>query len=175
MEVALGKLDFFVRLEYFCSLLASENESGPARRRVRERERGKYMAHIEYATASYKTPLHHRILANMPVLASWVDKESGETIKVEGTTENIGESSALVNLEVLPPVGSEVRLRIFEENKTVIEVATQVIRVERDPSKPLAALSILDNFKKWKNTAMTAAQQWVTRHWQLNYEEEWVN
>jgi hypothetical protein len=133
------------------------------------------MAQIEYATSSYRTPLHHRILANMPVIASWVDKESGETIKVEGTTENIGESSALVNLEVLPPVGSEVKLRIFEEEKTVIEVATQVIRVERDPSKPLAALSILDNMKKWKNTAMSAAQNWVTRHWQLNYEEEWVN
>lgn len=134
-----------------------------------------YMAQIEYATASYKTPLHHRILANMPVVASWVDEESGETIKVEGTTENIGESSALVNLEVLPPVGSEVKLRIFEEKKTVIEIATQVIRVERDPSKPLAALSVLDNLKKWKNTAMTAAQNWATRHWQLNYEEEWVN
>ncbi|MEK7854907.1 MAG: hypothetical protein AAB288_02370, partial [Acidobacteriota bacterium] len=81
-----------------------------------------YMAQIEYATASYKTPLHHRILAHMPVIATWVDEESGETIKVEGTTENIGESSALVNLEVLPPVGSEVKLRIFEEKKTVIEV-----------------------------------------------------
>jgi hypothetical protein len=119
--------------------------------------------------------MHHRILANMPVLASWVDQESGKTIKVEGTTENVGESSTLVNLEVLPPVGSRVKLRIFEEDKTVIEVATQVIRVERDPSKPLAALSILDNIKKWKQDAMLAAQKWVTRHWQLNYEEEWVN
>ncbi|MGQ0541654.1 MAG: hypothetical protein ACT4O9_07380 [Blastocatellia bacterium] len=133
------------------------------------------MAQIDYATASYKTPLHHRILANMPVQASWIDQESGETIKVDGITENVGESSALVNLEILPPVGSQVRLRILEEKKTVIEVATQVIRVERDPSKPLAALSVLENLKKWKNTAMTAAQNWVTRHWQLNYEEEWVN
>ena len=51
----------------------------------------------------------------------------------------------------------------------------EVIRVERDPSKPMAALSVLENLKKWKNVAMTAAQAWVTRHWQLNYEEEWVN
>lgn len=133
------------------------------------------MAQIEYATSSYKTPLHHRILANMPVKASWVDSESGKTVSVEGITENVGESSTLVNLEVLPPVGSQVKLRIFEEDKTVIEVATRVIRVERDPSKPLAALSVLENVKKWKNTAMEAAQRWVTRHWQLNYEEEWVN
>ena len=133
------------------------------------------MAQIEYATSSYKSPLHHRILANMPVKASWIDEESGKRINVLGTTENIGESSALVNLEVLPPVGSEVKLRILEEEKTVIEVQTKVIRVERDPSKPLAALTVLANLKKWKDVAMDAAQQWVTRHWQLNYEEEWVN
>jgi hypothetical protein len=133
------------------------------------------MAHIEYATSSYKTPMHHRILANMPIVASWVDGDSGKTVKVQGTTENVGETSALVNLDVLPPVGSQVKLKIFEDDKAVIEVSTRVIRVERDPSKPLAALSVLDNLKKWKTTAMTAAQAWVTRHWQLNYEEEWVN
>ena len=134
-----------------------------------------HMAQIEYATSSYKTPLHHRILANMPVEASWIDEESGKRIKVEGTTENLGESSALVNLEILPPVGSEVKLRIMGDDKPIIEVATEVIRVERDPSKPLAALTILQNLKKWKSTAMEAAQAWVTRHWQLNYEEKWVN
>lgn len=111
----------------------------------------------------------------MPVQASWVDEESGETVRVDGITENVGENSTLVNLDVLPPVGSAVRLRILEEDKAIIEVSTQVIRVERDPSKPLAALSVLENLKKWKTTAMDAAQKWVTRHWQLNYDEEWVN
>ncbi len=76
---------------------------------------------------------------------------------------------------VLPPVGSEVMLRIIDDEKTIIEVPTQVIRVERDPSKPLAALSVLENLKKWRQIALTAAQTWVTRHWQLNYDEEWVN
>jgi hypothetical protein len=111
----------------------------------------------------------------MPIQASWVDAESGETVLVDGLTENVGETSTLVNLDVLPPVGSEVRLRILEEDRTIIEVSTQVIRVERDPSKPMAALTILENLKKWRGTAMSAAQRWVTRHWQLNYEEEWVN
>lgn len=133
------------------------------------------MAHVEYSESSYKSPLHHRILANMPVQASWVDAESGKTVKVDGLTENLGENSALVNLDTLPPVGSQVKLRILEEDKAIIEVSTRVIRVERDPSKPLAALTILENLKKWKLTALTAAQKWVTRHWQLNYEEEWVN
>lgn len=111
----------------------------------------------------------------MPVKASWVDAESGETVKVEGLTENLGETSALVNLDTLPPVGSEVRLKIMGENKPIIDVTTRVIRVERDPGKPMAALSILENVKKWKNTALAAAEAWVTRHWQINYEEEWVN
>jgi hypothetical protein len=133
------------------------------------------MADVEYATSSYKTPLHHRIIASMPVQASWIDATSGETISVEGMTENVGENSTLVNLETLPPVGSEVKLKIMGEKRPIIEVSTTVIRVERDPSKPMAALSVLENLKKWKNVAMGAAQAWVTRHWQLNYEEEWVN
>ncbi len=136
---------------------------------------GIYMSEIDYATSSYKTPLHHRIIASLPVRASWVDLESGETIFVDGTTENVGETGTLVNLEVLPPVGSAVTLRILDEEKSIIEVATQVIRVERDPSKPLAALNILENLKKWKLVAMTAAEKWVVHHWHLNYDEEWVN
>ena len=133
------------------------------------------MAHLGYSTTSFRTPLHQRIMASMPVQASWVDAESGDAVLVDGMTENLGETSTLVNLEVLPPVGSEVTLRLFDEEKTIIEVSTHVIRVERDPSKPLAALSIVENAKNWKTTALTAAQEWATRHWQLNYEEEWVN
>jgi len=135
------------------------------------------MSHLDYSESSYRSPVHGRILANMPVRASWIDSESGEKVVVEGLTENLGENSMLVNLDVLPPVGSEVKLRILEEedNKPIIEVQTEVIRVERDPSKPLAALSIVQNLKKWKQVALTAAENWVHRHWQLNYEEEWVN
>lgn len=133
------------------------------------------MADVDYATSSYRTPLHHRITASMPVRATWVDAESGRTIRVEGLTENVGEASALVNLEVLLPVGSKVRLKILGDDKPIIDVKTEVIRVERDPSKPMAALSVLENLKKWKETALSEAQAWVTRHWQLNYEEEWVN
>ncbi len=133
------------------------------------------MSRLAYTTVVNKTPVQHRIMASLSVQASWVDEVSGNTIFVNGLTENLGETSALVNLDILPPVGSEVKLRIFDEEKTIIEVQTNVIRVERDPSKPLAALSVSDNFKKWKQNVLTAAQNWVTRHWQLNYEEDWVN
>jgi hypothetical protein len=116
-------------------------------------------------------------MANLQVQASWIDAESGNTIFVEGMTENLGENAALINLETLPPVGSEVTLRIIEAEKTIIEVPTQVIRVVRDPSKPLAALLVLQNVKEWKRIALTAAQSWLTRHLRLNYDynEEWVN
>ncbi|MBK8149637.1 MAG: hypothetical protein IPN69_03380 [Acidobacteria bacterium] len=133
------------------------------------------MANLHITETAIKSPFNQRIMANLAVQASWVDKESGETVNVNGVTENVGETSTLVSLEFLPPVGSEVQLRIFENEEAIIEVPTEVIRVERDPSQPLAALSILDNVKKWKSIVMTAAETWVTRHWQLNYEEEWVN
>jgi hypothetical protein len=133
------------------------------------------MAHLENSTVTNKSHLHQRIMASLTVQASWVDSESGEIIVVDGMTENLGENSALVNLDILPPVGSAVQLRIFDEENTIIEVPTHVIRVQRDPSKMLASLSIMDNLKKWQSDALSAAQSWVTRHWQLNYEEEWVN
>ncbi len=133
------------------------------------------MSRLSYNTNEHRPPVHQRIMANLQFEASWVDAESGDRISVEGLTENLGEATALVNIEILPPVGSAVMLRIFDEERTIIEVPTQVIRVERDPSKPLAALSILENVKKWKQNVLTAAQDWVTRHWRLNYEEEWVN
>jgi hypothetical protein len=133
------------------------------------------MSRLAYSATENKTHLHQRIMASLPVQASWIDSATGKMVSVEGLTENLGENSALVNLDILPPVGSEVTLRLFDEEKTIIEVPTQVIRVERDPSKPLAALSVLENVKSWKQKALTAAQAWVTRHWQMNYEEEWVN
>lgn len=133
------------------------------------------MSRLAYTTEVNRTPVQHRIMASLAVQASWVDEVSGNMVYVNGLTENLGEATALVNLDILPPVGSEVKLRVFDEDKTIIEVPTHVIRVERDPSKPLAALSVLDNLKKWRLNVLTAAQNWVTRHWQLNYEEDWVN
>ncbi|HVG40676.1 MAG TPA: hypothetical protein VM888_03615, partial [Chitinophagaceae bacterium] len=72
---------------------------------------------------------------------------------------------------------SEVTLRIIDEEKTIVEVSTQVIRVERNPGKPLVALSVSENLKNWKQIALTAAQMWVSRNLRLNYDynKEWVN
>jgi hypothetical protein len=133
------------------------------------------MRQLSYSENVTKNPLHKRIMANLRVQATWLDKTTGESILVEGTTENLGETSALVNFEQLPPVGSEICLRVLDDEKTLIETPASVIRVQRDPSKPLAALTVLENIKTWKEDVLTAAQAWVVRQWKLNYEEEWVN
>jgi L-arabinose isomerase len=121
-----------------------------------------------------KKDFQERILANLRVQASWTDKATKKKFMVEGLTVNIGKDSTLVNLETLPPVGSAVNLRVLENDKTLIVVPTEVIRVQRDPGKPLVALSVLENLKKWKRKVVTAAEEWVLRQWRLNYEEEYV-
>lgn len=133
------------------------------------------MARVAQNTSTYSSPLHRRIMAKLAVQASWVNEDNGNVVFVNGLTENLGETSVLVNLDVLPAVGSDVKLRLLDENNFIIEVEAHVIRVERDPGKPLAALSISENLNKWKQKALTAAQDWVTRNWRLNYEEDWVN
>jgi len=133
------------------------------------------MARLSQPAVGYGTPLHQRIMAKLTVQASWVDEDSGNIVFVNGLTENLGESTVLVNLDILPAVGSEVKLRLSDENKFIIEVDAEVIRVERDPGKPLAAMYIRENLKKWKIKALAAAQDWVAKHWRLNYEEDWVN
>lgn len=144
--------------------------------KLKYKREGENMAELAYPTMAGGTPLHQRITAKLQVRVSWKDETNDETISVLGTTENVGETSALVNLNMLPKVGSEVKLRLLDEDKTIIESSAQVIRVERDPSRPQAALSIMQNLKKWRDSALTAAQEWVTRDLRINYEgDDWLN
>ncbi len=134
------------------------------------------MGQVAYPTFAEKSPLHQRVLARLQAQVSWEDEDGNRKVSILGTTENVGENSALVNLEILPKVGSSVKLRLINENNTIIETSAEVIRVERDPSKPQAALSIVENIKKWKESALTAAQDWVTKDIKLNYEDDgWLN
>jgi PilZ domain len=132
------------------------------------------MAYLSQYINDSKPLLHERILAHLPVRVKWRDKTTGKEVSVEGVTENIGETGALVNFRILPPVGSEVSLLVMDEKKKLIQVSAEVIRVERDPTKPMAALSVVQNLKKWNTTAVKAAQEWVAKRF-LEYEEEWVN
>jgi predicted transcriptional regulator len=132
------------------------------------------MAYLSQYISDSKPLLHERVLAQLPVRAKWKDKTTGKEVSVDGVTENIGETGALVNFRVLPPVGSEVSLLVMDEKKKLVQVLAEVIRVERDPMKPLAALAIMQNIKKWKQTAVKAGKDWVAKRF-LEYEEEWIN
>ncbi len=134
------------------------------------------MAELAYPTFAGKSPLHQRIMAKLQVHVSWKDETNGKSFSVYGTTENVGETSALINVDILPRVGSNVKICLMDDDSTVVETSATVIRVERDPSKPQAALSILKNLKEWKDKALTAAQAWVSRDIKLNYVDDgWLN
>ena len=134
------------------------------------------MSHLSYTGVAENVPLHRRIQARLQAQVTWVEEDSNEKISILGTTENVGENNALVNLNVLPKVGSDVKLRLYDDEKPLIEVPARVIRVERDPGKPQAALSIVKNIAKWKDDVLAAAQDWVTRDLRINYEgDDWLN
>lgn len=129
---------------------------------------------MQMVGASARRAFTPRVLVQMPVQATWTDTNTGETVLVDGITENVGTGSVLVNFDNLPPVGGEVHLRVLDEQDTLLEVETEVIRVERDPSKPLAALNVLDHVNEWQERVWTTAQEVAARTYASD-EDEWIN
>ena len=91
-----------------------------------------------------------RYLVHINVRAEWDDERSGEHIVVEGETENIGPQGALVHLERLPDVGSRVRVIVPDAEGRTVEAVAEVIRLERNPVQPLAALQLLGETDEWR-------------------------
>ena len=91
-----------------------------------------------------------RYVIQIPVRAEWDDEASGEHVVVEGETENVGPSGALVHLEKLPQVGSRVQLTVLDAQGTQLSTVTEVIRLERNPVQPLAALILIDATEEWR-------------------------
>lgn len=126
------------------------------------------------SAATARRVVNPRILVQMPVQATWTDA-SGEIVSVKGMTENVGTNSVLVNFDNLPPVGGEVHLRMMDDSDTpLLEADARVIRVERDPSKPLAAMNVLDNVDEWQERVWTTAQEVAARTYASD-EDEWIN
>ena len=91
-----------------------------------------------------------RYLASLLVRAEW-DTEDGVHVVAEGTTENVGPAGALVHLQrELPDVGSRVQLQVLSEDGMKLQVVTEVLRIERNPAYPLAALQLLDAADEWR-------------------------
>lgn len=91
-----------------------------------------------------------RYLAALEVRAEW-DESNGAHIVTEGTTENIGPEGTLVHLpKRLPEVGGRVRLEVQGQDGHKLQVITEVLRIERNPGHPLAALQLLGETDEWR-------------------------
>lgn len=91
-----------------------------------------------------------RYLASFEVRAEW-DEPGGAHILSEGITENVGPEGTLVHLpKKLPEVGSRVRLEVHGEDGHTLQVVAEVLRIERNPGHPLAALQLLGETDEWK-------------------------
>lgn len=91
-----------------------------------------------------------RYLVHITVRAEWDDEKSGEHVVVDGETENVGPTGALVHLERLPEVGSRVQLTVPGLQGTTLQTVAEVLRLERNPVQPLAALHLLGETDEWR-------------------------
>jgi len=97
------------------------------------------------------------------VRAEW-DEPGGAHILSEGTTENVGPEGTLVHLpRRLPDVGSRVRLEVQGGDGKKLQVVAEVLRIERDPGHPLAALQLLGETDEWRGLIWEPAAPRVIR------------
>jgi hypothetical protein len=103
-----------------------------------------------------------RYLVSFEVRAEW-DEPGGAHILSEGTTENVGPEGTLVHLpRKLPEVGSRVSLEVQGEDGKKLQVVAEVLRIERNPGHPLAALQVLGETDEWKGLIWEPAAPRVT-------------
>jgi PilZ domain-containing protein len=103
-----------------------------------------------------------RYLVSFEVRAEW-DEPGGIHVMSEGTTENVGPEGTLVHLpRKLPDVGSRVRLEVQGEDGRKLQVIAEVLRIERNPGHPLAALQLLGETDEWRGLIWEPAAPRVT-------------
>lgn len=112
-----------------------------------------------------------RYPVSLPVQAEWDDSLSGEHVVSDGETENIGPEGALVHLHQLPQVGDRIKLRIIEDGAKGLQVQVEVLRLERNPVQPLAALQLLDRREEWRGRVWELAAIKVNERDPNDYEE----
>ena len=103
-----------------------------------------------------------RYLVSFEVRAEW-DEPGGAHVLSEGITENVGPEGTLVHLpKGLPDVGSRVRLEVQGEDGKKLQVIAEVLRIERNPGHPLAALQLLGETEEWRGLIWEPAAPRVT-------------
>ena len=91
-----------------------------------------------------------RYVHAFPIRAEW-DTNDGTHIVAEGETENVGPEGTLVHFQRdLPPVGGRVNLLVMDEEGEKLSVVAEVLRIERNPSHPQAALQVLGETDEWR-------------------------
>jgi len=91
-----------------------------------------------------------RYVATFPIRAEW-DTPDGAHIISDGETENVGPEGTLVHFQrELPPVGSRVNLLVLGEDGEKLRVIAEVLRIERNPAHPQAALQLLGETDEWR-------------------------
>ena len=104
-----------------------------------------------------------RYLVTFEVRAEW-DEPGGAHILSEGT---------LVHLpKKLPDVGSRVRLEVQSEDGKKLQVIAEVLRIERNPGHPLAALQLLGETDEWRGLIWEPAAPRVATPVVTESEEE---
>ena len=91
-----------------------------------------------------------RYVHAFPIRAEW-DTDDGIHIVAEGETDNVGPEGTLVHLQRdLPPVGGRVSLLVLGDDGEKLRVIAEVLRIERNPSHPQAALQVLGETDEWR-------------------------
>jgi hypothetical protein len=91
-----------------------------------------------------------RFLVNLPVHAEWEEERTGQHVVVNGTTENVGPSGAMVMFDRLPAVGSRIRITVQGARGSHVETEAEVVRLVRDVQQPLASLSVVESQDEWR-------------------------
>jgi hypothetical protein len=98
-----------------------------------------------------------RYLAVFPVRAEW-DTDDGKHVVAEGETDNVGPEGTLIHLhDQLPPVGGRVNLLVLGEEGEKLRVIAEVLRIERNPVHPQAALQLLGETDEWRGVVWEQA------------------
>lgn len=91
-----------------------------------------------------------RYVHAFPIRAEW-DTSDGAHIVAEGETENVGPEGTLIYLQRdLPPVGGRVSLLVMDDKGEKLSVVAEVLRIERNPARPQAALQLLGETDEWR-------------------------
>src|SRR5213080_4510416 len=98
-----------------------------------------------------------RYVHAFPIRAEW-DTNDGVHVVAEGETENVGPEGTLIHLQRdLPPVGGRVNLLVMGDEGEKLRVIAEVLRIERNPAHPQAALQLLGETDEWRGVVWEQA------------------